>query len=167
MKLIKKLLPVTLIAVFGSTAQLQPVNFDEYLPEVGTELQDTAKAAPQPTITPTPSPISTPAAMKQPKPSHPPTPKPKPPKESEDAPPGYIYVNGFGYVKTGGPNQVIPVDSKGDVSKIVGYMGDEPEPTPTPEEVYIPKNGDREINIYTGETKIYVEGQGFILMVDD
>lgn len=62
---------------------------------------------------------------------------------------------------------MIPVDSKGDVSKIVGYMGDEPEPTPTPEEVYIPKNGDREINIYTGETKIYVEGQGFILMVDD
>ncbi len=115
MKLIKKLLPVALITLLGSIAQLQPANFDEYPPEVGTELQDTAiaeTAAPQPTITQTLPPVSTPAAMKQPKPPPTPTPKPKLPKESEDAPPGYIYVNGFGYVKICVPNQVIPVDSK-------------------------------------------------------
>lgn len=103
-----------------------------------------------PVITPTAPPVSACVASKKPAPTVMPIPAPEPTQKPDSSPKGK-YVEGFGYVEYSGPNHGEIVDSDGDINKMVGYMGDEPERTKKPKkedlEIYFPKD---EQNIYNG-----------------
>ncbi|OQB12600.1 MAG: hypothetical protein BWY15_02163 [Firmicutes bacterium ADurb.Bin193] len=165
--MIRKVIPLILIAVLAKEVPLQTAVFDTETPEVRVTYHSESFISetpmPTPVITPTTPPVSARVASKQPVPTVTPTPTLEPTQEA-DSPQNGKYVEGFGYVEYSGPNQGETVDSGGDINKMVGYMGDEPKrmPKPTPEETYIPRNGDKEIDFQTGAERVHVEGQGFV-----
>ncbi|OQB12895.1 MAG: hypothetical protein BWY15_02044 [Firmicutes bacterium ADurb.Bin193] len=160
--MIRKVIPLVLIAILSTEVLPQTTVLNTETPEARVTYY-TEAPVPTPVITPTVPPVSACVASKQLAPTVTALPAPGPTQEPDSVPKGK-YVEGFGYVEYSGPNHCEIVDSGGDINKMVGYMGDEPERTPEPasEEEYIPKNGDKEIDFQTGEERVYVEGQGFV-----
>ncbi len=152
--MLRKVISLIVVILISKEIPLQPEVFDTETSEAEVVYQsenlisESPKSAP--IIAPTVAPVSARVASKQPAPTITPTPAPKSTQEP-DSPPKGKYVEGFGYVEYSGPNQCEVVDSNGDINKIVGYMGDEPECTKKPKkedvEIYFPKD---EQNIYNG-----------------
>ena len=152
--MLRKVIPLIVVILILNEIPLQPevVDAETLEVEVVYQSENLISELPKPTpiITPTAPPVSARVASKQPAPTVTPTLAPKSTQEP-DSPSKGKYVEGFGYVEYSGPNHGEVVDSGGDINKMVGYMGDEPERAQKPKkedvEIYFPKD---EQNIYNG-----------------